>query len=260
MSTQAVTDNNTTNTSVPGDSGPQPGTKGQGENQQNIQQTSDAHPAPSDAIAKADIAKLIEKARREEKDKLYPEIDRLKKAKSDGDSRVTELEAQLEATRQEVEGLRTGKVEEKESINKELRELREHNQKLEEAIKTVASDAAEKLQASELKAYKEKAIRESGIKQLHELVQGNTQEEIDTAVKKAKEKEDAIFKKAEEDARAKLADSLPTPISPDGTQGRGPSPSVTPKQQYDIAKLKGDDYRKYRDQLLAEAKQKSGLV
>ena len=259
MTIQAATNDTTADVPVVPVPDPQSGTNGSDKTQQNTQQN-DPAPAPSnDAIPKQDVAKLIEKARREEKDKLYPEIDRLKNVKASGEAKVAELEAQLTATRKEVEGLRTGKVKEKESINRELRELHEQNSKLEIAITNVAAEAAAKLQASELEAYKEKSIRKSGIQQLSDLVVGNTKEELDTAIKKAKDKEEAIFKQAREEARAKLADTLPAPLAPDGTHGRGPAPTVTPKQKYDIASLKGEDYRKYRDQLLADAKQKAGL-
>lgn len=223
--------------------------------------TDAASNAPADdVVPKSEVARAIEKARREEKEKLYPEIERLKAARAEGEAKAAELEQQLEAQRLEVEGLRTGKVEETESINKELRELRKKNQKLETAIENVATEAAAKLRASELAAYREKQIRASGIQQLAELVGGDSEEAIDAAIKRAKEKEDAIFEKAREEARAKLADSLPTPISPDGSQGRGPTAIVTQKQKQDIASLRGADYRKYRDQLMAEAKQKAGLV
>lgn len=230
------------------------------ESQHNTPPKDAASSAPEDVIPKSEMARAIEKARREEKEKLYPEIERLKAARTEGEARASELEKQLEAQRQEVEGLRSGKVAETESINKELRELRKTNQKLETAIENVATEAAAKLRSSELTAYREKQIRASGIQQLAELVNGDSEEAIDAAIKRAKEKEDAIFEKAREEARAKLADSLPTPISPDGSKGRGPSAIVTPRQKQEIASLRGDDYRKYREQLLAEAKQKAGLV
>jgi len=241
-------------------SGPQPPASQPAESHQQPTSTDAVSQPPVDpGVPRDEVNALLEKVRREEKEKLYPELDRLKGAKTEGEARIAELEKQLEAQRQEVEGLRTGEVEKAESINRELRELQEKNQKLESAIENVATEAAAKLHASQMAALRERLIRESGIKQLPELVTGDTEEALRASVQQVKEKEEAILEEARAQARAQVADQLPTPISPDGSTGRGPTAVVTPKQKQDIAKLKGAEYQQYRDQLLAEAKQKAGL-
>lgn len=227
------------------------------------QPTPSVEPPPTPAppgVTPEEHAAALAKARQEEKSKLYPEIERLKAEKAASDKKLADAEKKAAERQQELEDVRAGKVTETESVNRELKELREQNQNLQSAIEEVATSAADRVVQSELKAYKEKKIREAGITQLSELVSGTSEEEIDAAVEKAKKKEEAIFEKAREEERAKLAHDLPTPIAPDGSQGRGPGGRVTPGKRTEVAQLKGDEYKKVRDQLLLEAKQKAGLA
>jgi len=221
----------------------------------------DVEPAtPGDpGVPRSEHVQALEKARSEEKKKLYPDLERLRQEKTEGAARIEELQSELAAKHSEVEALRVGEMEKSESVNKELRELQEKNLKLEAAIEAVAESAAARIRASELSAYREKAIAAAGLDQLEALVAGGSVEEIDASVAAAKEKELAILEKARAEVRTQIAKTLPEPISPDGTAGRGTSPGITPLKKVEGAKLKGAEYRALREQLLREAKQQAGL-
>ncbi len=214
----------------------------------------------SNAVPKDEVAKLIEKARMEEKEKVYSTIETLRATKADGDAKVEALEKKLQAAQEEAEGLRTGKLQETDSFNRELRELKETNQKLEKAIELVASESAARLQAAQMETFREKEIRKAGIKSLSKYVSGTNKEEILDSIKKIKKEENDIYEAAKLEARKALAAELPSPIAPDGATGRGPNNAVTPDQREGLARLKGDAYLKERQRLLLEAKQKAGLA
>lgn len=213
---------------------------------------------PSETVPKSELAKIVEKAREDEKKKLYPELDRLKREKAANDAKLAELTTKLESQTKEVEGLRTGTVQEKDSVNRELRELREHIAKQEKALEAVAEDAASRIRASEIESYREKALRKSGIKHLADLVSGGSEADIDASIERAQKKEKAVLDAAETEARKKLADTLPTPIAPAGDLGRGPS-GINPNDKHHYAAMKGPEYAKVRAQLMADARKKAGL-
>jgi hypothetical protein len=212
-----------------------------------------------DLIPKQDAIELIEKARSEEKRKLYSEIEKLRAEKTKSEEELLAKEKLIEARQQELENIRAGKVEEKESINRELRELREQNKKLAETIDSVAESAAKRIRQSELNSFREKKIREAGITQLVELVRGSDEAEIEESIRMAKKKEELILEEARKQVRSQMAHELPQPIAPDGSHGKNSVSVVSHKDRSRAAKLKGNDYQKFRDQLLQEAKQKSGL-
>lgn len=210
------------------------------------------------AYTREQVESMVAKARAEEKSKVFGKLDALKAEKAQADKTLAELEASLQATRSDLDSLREGKSSEISSVTKELTTLREQNKKLEVAINQVADDAAKRLRLSEVAAYREKRIRESGLT-LAELVQGTTEDEIDTSIAAAKLKEQALTAQIAERVRAEVTADLPRPLSPDGSQGRGPTPTLSSKTRQDMAALKGDAYTARRNQLLAEAKRKAGL-
>lgn len=206
----------------------------------------------SDLIPKNQVDALIEKVRSDEKAKVYGKIEELNRSKVESEKQLKELQDAMSKI-QEEKNAKVGTVED------ELRALKDQNEKLKKAIDEVASSAAEKIRMSELKAYREQKIRESGLR-LTELVSGNTEEQIDTAIDIARKRELEIEEKIRADLQKKIADQLPTPISIDGSQGRGPSPSLSAKNRDQMARLPNEQYAKQRDELLLEAKRRAGII
>ena len=216
-------------------------------------------PQSKDVVPKKDVETLLAKVRQEEKGKLYPEIEKLKTRSIELQTTNKTLEEQLQERQQEVEELRAGKLGELTTVNKELNDLRETNKKLSDAIENVATEAAGKIRGYELSSYRERRIRETGLKQLHDMVTGTNKEEIEASLTMATSKEVAIFEKAKEEALAELAKDLPQPIAPDGSQGRDVISTLTPQKRNNIVKLNNDEYQTQRAELLAEAKRKAGM-
>jgi DNA repair exonuclease SbcCD ATPase subunit len=218
----------------------------------------DSAKAP-ESISKEEVSRLLEKARADEKAKLYPELEKSKGVVTSLEEKIAELTKQSEERHKELESLRAGETDKAESINRELRELKEQNTKLSSAIDRVSQEAAERIRKSELASYREKKIRSAGIKHLDDLVVGDSEEDIDKSIEATKKREDDLFVAAREEARKDLAKNLPTPISPEGSKGRGPT-VMTPSKKEEYAKLRGADYAKIKSQLLADAKTKAGLT
>lgn len=183
--------------------------------------------AEVETALKAQYEALIAKARSEEKDKLYPEISRLKEAsekaererviaqqeaeakKAEMDAKITELTANLEkATKANADT-------QKENTSMDKKLVKELNDKLEKLTAQVAAADAEKAEAK--KAAEIAEYRASQLKDLdetmHSFVKGTTKEEIDASVKEAKEAYEKLQKRlggvpTPSPSAAKMAEAL----------------------------------------------------
>jgi len=205
-----------------------------------------------------ELSELVEKARAEEKNKVYSKLESFKSEKEKILSNLEELreaKKQLEADR---DSLREGRASDLKSVNEELSQLREQNEKLQQAIDATVENSSRQIREHELRAYKADKIREAGLK-LTELVSGSSEEEIETAIKAAKKREDEIAEQVREQVKKELAGDLPRPISTDSSRGRGPDPQVNVQDRMSVARLPRDEYLKRRAQLLSDARIKAGL-
>ena len=213
----------------------------------------------------------IEKARADEKSKVFGTVEKLQKEKDELAKRIDteakkkdEIKGQLSEVQSDLEKVREGKTSELESVNKELSALREQNKKFEAAIEDVASTAAKqvveaekKIADTQLDAYKATSVAKAGI-QLTELVTGTTPEEIDASIKQVAAKEEKLRESIKSDVRKELAKDLPQPLAVDGTKGVDPNLG-TVQSRVNTAKLRNEDeYQKRRAQLLQDAKAKVG--
>lgn len=213
-------------------------------------------------MTESEVNALLNKVRSDEKGKLYPELESLRGQKTELETRLAELEESLSEAKVSLEELRGGKSTELQSLTKELELVRKQHAALTKEVKAVAKESEARVKASELKAYRVEQIQKAGIR-FSDRVTGGTQEEINASIKSVKEDEIKVEKEIEEKAREKIQEEfssqLPNPISPDGQQGRGPSPAATPANRLAMAKLKGPEYEKQRGHMLAEAMQKLGV-
>lgn len=216
-------------------------------------------PSPKTTFSDEEVKELISKARSDEKSKVYGKLDEIKAQKAEAEKKLQELGAELKSTRGDLDAVRSGKQTEVDSILKEMQGIREMNAKLELAIESVATTSAAKIREAEVKAYREKRIREESV-QLHELVVGVDEASIDAAIEAAKKRETEITARVRDEVAKQLAGQLPTPIAPDGSQGRNSGSGIaSAKNREAMASLKGDDYSKHRLKLLEDAKTKVGI-
>lgn len=166
----------------------------------------DAAPtAPTPASApQINYEQLIAAARKEEKDKLYPQIEKLKaekeglvNASNQQLIKIGDLTQAVTALQKQVDGYKSGKAtsEELAAIQKERDALKEQIAKLEKETPSEEQLRAQIEKEFEVKSYLKDKKRDNKdiIPSIFDsLVSGATIEEVDASIAKAKERSDAI--------------------------------------------------------------------
>ena len=161
----------------------------------------DAHADDGNSAPPIDYEKLIAKARQEEKDKLYPEIQKLKaqvealtQQSNDNLLAKGKAEAEVDSLRKQLEN---GQSEEVTKLTAKIEALEEENKKLKESA-TDETKIREELQKEfEVKEYARDKILESQqsgklLKAFSKNVTGKTKEEIDAALAEAIKASDEV--------------------------------------------------------------------
>ncbi|AZM47818.1 hypothetical protein DMB38_20310 [Streptomyces sp. WAC 06738] len=221
-------------------------------------------PAPGRTFTAADI----EKARSEEKEKLYSRMQK-------GDERLQAMEAELTTLREEREARQREEAERQaaeEQAAKERAEAEMSAKKLVEERSTEWERKFQELQAEReqeraalakeaeynaLRAYIQERVnaeRSNIAPELVDLVTGNTREEVDASIELLRAKTDAIFQSvtaAQQQARSQMRG-----VSTTGYTGNGPTDGDAGARQLSVEDIKNmpmSEFAKYRSQLLGAA-------
>lgn len=205
----------------------------------------------------------LAKVRSQEKDKLYPQIDKLKE-ELDSIKREREEEAARKLAEQSsIEAQLAEEAKRKQEEELELRDLlkvkeQEFNEQLErerqERERAFALLEREKTFA-ELQSYRQTRIeqeRENIIPELIELVNGNTPEEIEASIQGLKAKTSSILDNVQQATQAARKDMTGTRVTT--PPSAGPLDIETGSRQFtaqDISSMSLTDYAKFRDSLLS---------
>lgn len=191
-----------------------------------------------------DIQAEIEKARKQEREKLHSDIDKLKadvaeKAKVCNDNYVTisDLQKQLKNKETEIATLKgqiekakeDGKLEGTQEVEALKKELEDYKAKLAKAEK----DFADYKSAEEVNAYKAGKIKDID-EEFQGLVKGTTKEEIDASYEEVKALQDKVQTKYTK------KETLPTPKS------KGFNPKSTEDLVKKFSSMSAEEYRNYR--------------
>ena len=156
-------------------------------------------PKPSGSVNFED---LIAKARKEERDKLYPELNKYKEKVNnlmlviaERDSEIADLKKELEEVKKENAKLQEN-VEKGVKTNKTISELTTTISVLERQLEELQAKYDADVTALKLEAFKKEKIAEAGGELIPELVTGNTEEEILASIEKAKQRYQEIVQKA----------------------------------------------------------------
>lgn len=195
---------------------------------------------------------LVARARKEEKDKLYPQIEGLKKEKdsltekinghlltiAEKDKTIETLTAELDnvkttANKNDDEVVKTLKAEVK-ALKKSIADM--------EQEKVDVSALEEKIKGEyEVKLYREQKLREGGTEIIPELVGGLTKEDIDNSFEVAKQRYADIIKNVVSTATSKI-------------------PTVnTSTEKFSIKDFKAEDIANMTPSQWAEHRKKLGL-
>lgn len=145
---------------------------------------------------------LVAKARAEEKAKLYPQIDKLKKDKNDLLLVVAERDATIKEQDKTITDLQKNHsklakdVEDSTSTNKVVQEQALLISQLEQQLEDIQVAYETETQTLKLSSYRDKQIALTGGDIIAELVTGNTEEEINASIEVAKQRYAEIQEKA----------------------------------------------------------------
>lgn len=202
---------------------------------------------------------LVEQARREEKDKLYGRMESMQEQLQ----RLTQEREEREREEQEAIAAAEAERKAKEEEEMELRDLLESREKsLREELDTLKNEREadraifeKERRLLELDQYRQARIEQEAeyiMPQLRDLISGEDEAAIDSAIEDAKQRTSAIL----DDVRA----SVPAPQTQRGVASTappvGPMENVSEMQSLspeDIRTMDMDTYRKHRDQLVQAA-------
>lgn len=225
-----------------------------------VETAADAPTKSSKFYTEEDLAKV----RSQEKDKLYPEIERLKdevlalkKKDEDNAARKAAKEAEeLAAAEALAKQKQFEDLEAKDLIQLTAEELREQLARERQERETAFALLERERQFADLQGFKQQIIeqeRDNIIPQLVDFIQGNSREEIAESVERLKERSASILESAQsamQNARKEMAGTRATlPAS-------GPLDTNSDSRQFtaqDIASMSVNDYAKVRDRLMGEA-------
>jgi hypothetical protein len=234
--------------------------------QEEVVQQGITEAAEGSVLTEEEVTRRIEEARKQEKDKLYKEINELKSSVKDladiAEAEKSAKEKAEEAAQNVAETERQKALSTEEKLAEQLNKLEERlameageRQALKTELETVERQR-------QLEAYKAKILSEAGDEIIAELVTGDSIEDIDknTAIAKAKYGElfQAAFDKAKGEKKDELTSSMPGPTNPDpdamdeeelSRSLVGTDPEKRAKNQV------SEDYLKQRDTLLEQVAQ-----
>lgn len=167
-----------------------------------------------------EVKDFIQKVRKQEKDKLYTEIQKK-------DTKIKELEGEILLLNNRL------KSSTETSIN-EQEELRTEVQRLSETVAELKKDIRRK----ELDLFKERALKEAGDELILDLVSGETEEEILSSIEVAKQRYQEIVEKA---ISKKPKVEVPKPTNPQQPK------SIKQLTVQEIAKMSPKEWAEHRD-------------
>lgn len=223
---------------------------------------------PPATTGRAFSASDIEKARQEEKDKLYGRLQK-------GDERLQTMEAELKTLREEREARAREEAERQAAEEKAAKEkteadmsarklLEERSTEWERRFESMQEEReqeraalAKEAEYNALRAYIQERVnaeRNAIAPELVDLVSGNNREEVDASIELLKTKTDAIFQSvstAQQQARSQMRG-----VSTTGYTQNGPTDGDAGARQLSVDDIKNmpmSEFARYRSQLLGAA-------
>lgn len=189
-------------------------------------------------LSQDDINRLIEAARKQEKDKLYETISSLKDQVTDlsegRKNEKAEREKVEETARAEAERERLAKLSAEERFTEQLSKFEEQLAERKAAEQRLRAELDQERTLAELERYKNEVLSSAGDEILRELVTGKTKSEIDASVNSAKAKYQDYFASAVQNAKGDPGRKVKTDMT-----GRMPSPADPDPDPMDEEDLKG---------------------
>lgn len=197
-------------------------------------------PKPTGSVNYED---LVRDARKQEKDKLYPQIEKLKLDKNDlllvvgeRDEEIKKLTKEL-AKYKETNGKLSKDLEDGTKTNKTVSELTLKISQLEKLLEDATSNHEATLSKIKLDSFKEKQIASANGELIPELVVGETEEEISASIELAKQRYAEI--------REQAMSGVQMPYTNPGVSAS----TLNADSLVDVTKMTHEEYSEYRKNL-----------
>lgn len=231
--------------------------------------TSSSEPETSKFYTEEDLAKV----RSQEKDKLYPEIERLKeelsslkKEKEEKAAKKAALAAEEAAKEAEKEQKRLKEeLDAKDYVELTAQELREQLERERQERERAFALLEQERKFAELQAYRQQVLdaeRDNIIPQLLDFIQGDSPEEINSTVEELKSRSQSILESAQAALTQQRRDQVGTratlpPAGPLETNSEQRMPTAE-----EIAAMPMNEYAKIRSRILSNRAQgkNSGIL
>lgn len=151
--------------------------------------------SPKDAyMSKAEVDALLAKVRKEEKDKLYPQIDSHKNKIDTLEQLVNSLKAQIDAQSKDGDKNTKKVVDENVALLEKIEALQAQMNDTNVRLEQERKDRENERTKLQLDTYRERKLREAGEDIIPELVTGATEAEIDESIAHSRSRFKEIFK------------------------------------------------------------------
>jgi len=208
-----------------------------------------------------EVSKIIDKARKEEKDKQYAIQEKFKKEAQEAkklveanELKIKEMEKQLEVITKSQSQPELNKPAIAPELTGTIEELKQQIAKLNEESLRTKQEFQETLKKRDLEAYKLKKIAESKGQIIPELLVGNSESEIDASFLTAVQRYDQLQK----EFQAKFEQEqqpIKTSVIPDKVPV---SPLIPKLENRSVKDMSVKEYAEHRDQIFEALRRQSG--
>lgn len=204
----------------------------------------------------------LSRVRSQEKDKLYPQIEKLKEEvdflKKEREEKVARKQAEEQAEQEQLRSQKEAEMDVRDLLKTKEQEWNEQLERERQERERAFALLEREKSFAELNNYRQSRIeaeRENIIPELIDLVTGNTQEEIEASITGLRERSSRILESAQSAMQAARRDMTGTRVT---SPQAGPMDINTGNRQFtaeEIAAMPLNDYAKYRQQLLSPSAQ-----
>lgn len=207
----------------------------------------------TDISKDAAVQKLVEEARKDEKEKLYAKLDKLSSENAQKSEELQTLRDQLSTFDSKFSKLSEAFVEKKEPTPEERAAATLSDiQKMRESLLAEKESFEREIRQAKLDVFKEKQMAKFGNELIPDMISGNTEDEILESVKRSNESYKAMKERImEELASQEKEKRRGTKLPPNNVPSS--EPAGVPEMDENAKKIQGmslEEYEKQRDALL----------
>jgi hypothetical protein len=198
----------------------------------------------------------IERARQQEKEKLYPRLEELgnelKTLKQERDAEAAERQRLAEEREQEIKAKEESEMEIRDLLSRREAEFNAQISEINQRYETDRAVFERERTIMQAREYRQARIEQEGefiLPELRDLIRGDTPDEVDASIAEMRARSEAIFEnmRAAVEPQPFRGAAMPS-VPPVGPMEQLPSyEQLTPE---DIRTMSMDDYKRYREHLL----------